>query len=62
MPIDLIIAYKSGELDFDEVVNLFQQLVDTGLAWQLQGAYGRMASHLIRQGFVVPTPAIMEIC
>lgn len=29
-----IIAYETGELDHEEVVELFQHLVDTGLAWQ----------------------------
>lgn len=49
-----IIAYEEGELDFDQMVELFQHLVDTGLAWQLQGSYGRVARDLIDQGLVVP--------
>lgn len=47
-----IIAYESGELDKEGVINLFQELVDSGLAWQLQGSYGRMATSLIKQGLV----------
>lgn len=47
-----IIAFESGELDGDKVVELFQHLVDTGLAWQLQGHYGRTAMALIEQGLV----------
>lgn len=45
-----IIAYESGELDWTEVLELFQNLVTTGLAWQLQGAYGRTAAAMIQSG------------
>lgn len=47
-----IIAFENGELDRDQIVEGFQHLVDTGLAWQLQGAYGRTATALIEQGEV----------
>lgn len=50
--IDQIIAYENGELDKDEVVALFQHLVDTGLAWRLQGHYGRMAARLLEAGLI----------
>lgn len=45
-----IIAFESGELDQTEVVELFQHLVNTGLAWKLQGSYGRTAHALIESG------------
>ena len=47
-----IIEYESGEMDETHVIELFQELVNTGLAWQLQGSYGRMAMALIREGYV----------
>jgi hypothetical protein len=45
-----IIDYESGELSEDAVIELFQHLVDTGMAWQLQGSYGRTARALIQAG------------
>ena len=42
-----IISYESGEMDANEVVELFQELIDSGLAWNLQGHYGRTAYALI---------------
>lgn len=50
---DDIIAFESGELGQDQVVKLFQHLVDTGQAWTLQGFYGRAARALIEKGLVV---------
>ena len=47
-----IIAYETGELDEAGIIELFQHLVDTGLAWQLQGHYGRTAVALIEAGVV----------
>ena len=49
-----IMRYESGEMiDDNEVFALFQELVNTGLAWKLQGHYGRQAKALIEQGYVV---------
>jgi hypothetical protein len=56
-PLDLtgdIIAYEQGELDRDATIELFQGLVNTGLAWQLQGHYGRTAHAMIEAGLVTP--------
>ena len=50
-PIDKIIAYENGELEEDEIIELFQSMIDDGSVWQLQGAYGRMAAHLIEEGY-----------
>lgn len=49
-----IIQYDNGEMPEEEVVDFFQELVDSGIAWQLQGHYGRTASWLIREGLVRP--------
>lgn len=47
-----IIAFENGELDADEQIELFQDLVSTGTAWRLQGAYGRTAQRLIEEGLI----------
>ena len=52
-----ISKYESGEMDMVEVVELFQHLVNTGLAWSLQGHYGRTAEALIEDGLVYNGPA-----
>ena len=49
--VDKIIAFEQGELDEDGIIELFQELIDSGLAWQLQGSYGRMARNLIEAGY-----------
>ena len=48
--VDKIIRYESGEMDFAEIVEFFQGLINNGLAWSLQGHYGRTASVLIDEG------------
>ena len=47
-----IIDYENGDMCEGEVIDLFQDLVDTGLAWVLQGSYGRMAQELIETGYI----------
>lgn len=49
--IDKIIAYEQGDLEEDEIIELFQELINSGLAYQLQGSYGRTANALIEGGY-----------
>jgi len=47
-----LMAFENGELDTEEMVELFSDLVRTGLAWQLQGFYSRTAKQLIDNGYL----------
>ena len=48
--LDRMIAWENRELEDNEVVQLFQELIDSGMVWTLQGMYGRFASALIDAG------------
>lgn len=52
LDLENIIAYENGELDEEETLEFFQSLVDSGMAWQLQGSYGRTAAQLIEAGLI----------
>jgi hypothetical protein len=53
--IDKIIRYEQGEMDEQEVVTFFQDLIDSGLAWELQGHYGRTAQRFLDAGLCGPS-------
>ena len=50
--VNKIMAFENGEMDFDEMVEFFAGLVKSGVAWQLQGSYGRTAADLIEGGHI----------
>ena len=47
-----IIDFEAGDLSPQETVELFSELVKSGIAWQLQGMYGRYATSLIEDGYL----------
>lgn len=51
--IDRIVQFEAGELSESETIELFQDLVNSGMAWSLQGSYGRIAEQFIRDGIIV---------
>ena len=40
------------ELTKEMYIEAWQRLVDSGLAWQLQGSFGRIAQQLINEGVI----------
>ena len=48
--IDQLIDYENGELDEQDEIAMFQEAINSGLAWRLQGSYGRQAMGLIEAG------------
>lgn len=58
-----LMRYEQDEdMPEQEVYALFQELINSGAAWQLQGSYGRMAQYLIDMGKCLPkAPTIYEV-
>lgn len=48
--IDDIMEWESGEMDEEREVAFFQGLINSGMAWRLQGCYGRRAMQFIKAG------------
>ena len=47
-----IMAYEQGELGASKTLELFSELVKSGIVWSLQGHYGRTAADLIDAGWI----------
>lgn len=56
MPMDnftaTMIAEGVEDADEETTIAAWQHLHDTGLAYQLQGSFGRMAQHLLNEGII----------
>lgn len=51
--VEQIIAFEGGDMEEDEVIEFFQELIDTGMVWVFHGFYGRAACDLIAAGLCV---------
>ena len=47
--IDIAEGYVNAESE-EQFIAAWQQLIDTGLAWSLQGWFGRRAMNMIEEG------------
>tara|TARA_R110002012_G_scaffold16404_4_gene63403 strand:+ start:9038 stop:9259 length:222 start_codon:yes stop_codon:yes gene_type:complete len=47
-----LMDYEEGSLNENEILDLFSELIKNGMAWTLQGAYGRMARALIESDYI----------
>lgn len=47
-----IVRYEQGELNKKETISLFSKLIKNGMAWSLQGHYGRTSVYLIENGIL----------
>lgn len=55
-----IIEYESGELSAENTLELFSKLIQSGQCWSLQGHYGRVASALIKDGWISQKGEILK--
>jgi len=44
--------YEKGNLGVRQSLKLYSFLIKTGLAWKLQGKYGRLANQLVSDGVI----------
>jgi hypothetical protein len=58
--LDMMMSYENGELDTEQTVELFQNLIDSGLIFNLQGHYMRVAKDLVDAGLIDLTTADIE--
>jgi hypothetical protein len=50
--VDKMMAWESDEMSETEAIAFFQELVNTGIVWMLQGSYGRQAMRFLEAGLV----------
>ena len=60
MIVTQIVAYENGEMSLTETVDFFAELIRSGLAWSLQGSYGRAAAGMIESGYISHTGKILS--
>jgi hypothetical protein len=57
-----IIQYEQGEMDAQEEIEFFQDLLDSGVAFQLQGSYQRQLQRHIDAGNILSPGSVAPVC
>jgi hypothetical protein len=50
--VDKIVKWEAGQMNTKQEVKFFSELVKSGMAWSLQGMYGRRAMDFIEAGII----------
>ena len=58
--IDYIMDYEMGNMSDLDTLKMFSELIKNGMAWTLQGHYGRTAKHLIDNEYLLSNGDINE--
>lgn len=58
--VNALMDFEDGTLDDAGTLELFSHLITTGMAWNLQGSYGRMAQGFIDAGYIDPDGFITD--
>lgn len=58
--IDYIMDYEFGDMSDLDTLKMFSELIKNGMAWTLQGHYGRTAQHLIDNEYLLSNGDINE--
>lgn len=57
--INKIIQYESGEMELEDQIEFFAELIKSGIINELQGRYQRVAQAFIDGGMISPTGEIL---
>jgi len=55
-----IMEFEDGQMDDDRTIRFFAKLVKSGVVWNLQGYYVRMAANLIDRGILSPDGEVLK--
>ena len=50
--VNALMEFEAGELSDEDTLEFFAHLIQSGLAWNLQGSYGRMAAAFMDAGYI----------